>query len=190
MWIQEETGKPLPGTLGERPSGKAVWVEDCDVPCELDRDDKDRSWIPGHLAKQLLHVETERASVKAYLAGVLRALDGRENYLHYLYDEAAEAIVKGELVVMNEGKKTPKKSYKMPFGNTGFKMGRDKTEVLDKDKAIAWAEKNHPAAVEVITDKKLLKSELPIGKLKANEIPGIKFIAKTNGFFLTPSKPK
>ncbi len=189
MWIQEATGKPLPGTLDDRPPEGGVWIEDDDIAREPGHDDGDRSWIPNWLAKQLLHLEAERESVKAHLSEMLRALDGRESHLHYVYDESAEAIVKGELVVLNEGKKKPKKSYAMPFGKAGYRMGRDKIEVFDEPKAIEWAEENSPLAVEVVTTKKFLKSNLPPKKLEAGEIPGVKFVPKTNSFFLTPTRP-
>lgn len=147
------------------------------LSCDKPKFAVDSAGAAEWVMQQLFDVECEFAAAiereYALMENIRRLksrIESRKNALLWRFSPELEHYAASVLAGSRE------RSIVTPFGSFGFRMSREKREIVDEDAAIAFAEANAPEAVKVV--KKVLLSKLPIGA------EGVKVVPPEDKFFV------
>jgi hypothetical protein len=104
------------------------------------------NWAAGKIAMWQNEIDRRKAQAKEYIAEAERNV----RRLKYLFMTQLEAWAKANIP-------QDKKSLKLPSATLKFTETQDKIEVVDDEKAVAWATVNLPDAVEIKPSLVMLK---------------------------------
>jgi len=191
-WIADDgddAGRAIGEDEDEVPTRPATWVEFAQMPSPPPGAATD-DHVPNMLARGLLHCDAEEAALAIQYLAWLAPIRARRNHWLWAYKLRAEAVVTGDLAAKNLGKSESAqvKSVHYPFGKCGWQASK-RTDIEEGDATMDWAIEHCPEAIKTTTTHSLLKSALPMDKLKAGEIPGAtRFEGDT--FYIRPAAPK
>ena len=174
-WVDPRTGEVV-----ERGTKGAVLVEpedpragDCNEPGATGPVNDDANWLPDYFTRKLSGWAAEEAILERQHARRLAQLRAnRVSFNHHFLDRV-KAVVRAAL---------PKKRRSVDYshGRLGFRKGRGRYDVVDKERVLEWAAKHAPEAVkQVPATTDLLKSGLPADA----QIPGARWLPPEDRFY-------
>lgn len=169
------------GYLIDPETGEVLGMASLPKPEFRVEDAESADWV----LKKICDAESEAARIKMVLASVQERLETeikaqlrRVEYLKYRFGPDLEHFAKENLP---KGKKT----WKGVWGEVSFRSTKSRLDIVDEEKAIAWAKSDAALEVAVKVTEKLNKSELPqevVGRLLDDPES-----AKVIGFEVIPS---